>query len=383
MPTLPQRHRPSFDLFRICAFVLLAAAAASAAGAGALRVRPVEIVDRQGFERPMTAASMMLPAGWQHEATVQWRRTMSNCARLYDLRLRAAAADGSESIELMPGEVWLASNFGMPDPSCRRAGFDNAQAYLRAWLQQHRPGARWLGWEARADFVQAPVDTPIGPGAGMRRWADGGRALVEWTENGRTMQEFVAVGVSFTSSRMPGLPGQPPVQTLSGESRGVLTWRAPSGRLDPRQFDALWATLRSDPAWRARVAQGMNAMARDNAATSAEVLRIQGETGRQAIAEMARRGDMLARDRAEMAAMQQKGFDQRSASQDRMQTRTVQAIRGVEPWRDAGGATVELPSSYAHAWRLRDGSYVLTDDAGFRPGRDLGVEGEALKPAPR
>lgn len=356
----------------------LALALAAGAQAAPLRVQPVDFVDAQGFERPMKAAGMMVPAGWRHEAAVQWRRTHSNCTRLNDLRLRATSPDGSESLELLPGEMWQASNFGMPDPACRRATFDNAQAYLQAWVQQNRPGARWLEWKPRADYVQAPVDMPIGPGSSFRRWADGGRAIIEWTDRGQVVREMVATGVSFAASQMPSAMGPQPIQSLHGEARGVLVWRAPAGRLDPRHFDAVWATLRSDPAWSARVAQGMNAMARDNAATHAAITNIQAETGRQTIAEMSRRGEMLANNRAEMAAMQQQGYDNRMASQDRMQTQNVRVIRGVEPWRDAGGRVVELPSHYPHAWRLRDGSYVLTDDANFKPGRDLGVEGEAL-----
>jgi hypothetical protein len=53
----------------------------------------------------------------------------------------------------------------------------------------------------------------------------------------------------------------------------------------------------------------------------------------------------------------------------------------VTPWRDAGGSTVELPNHFRHAWKLKDGSYLLTDDANFNPSRDLRIDGQALKPA--
>ena len=36
----------------------------------------------------------------------------------------------------------------------------------------------------------------------------------------------------------------------------------------------------------------------------------------------------------------------------------------------------------SHAWRLNDGSYVLSNDATFEPWRDLGVEGHRLEAAP-
>jgi hypothetical protein len=32
-----------------------------------------------------------------------------------------------------------------------------------------------------------------------------------------------------------------------------------------------------------------------------------------------------------------------------------------------------------HAWRLNDGSYVLSNDAAFEPFRDIGVDGKRLE----
>jgi hypothetical protein len=44
---------------------------------------------------------------------------------------------------------------------------------------------------------------------------------------------------------------------------------------------------------------------------------------------------------------------------------------------------VQLSSHYEHAWQLKDGTYLLTDDVNFDPSRDLGVQGQRLKKAPR
>lgn len=354
--------------------------AAGAAMAGPLRVQPVEIVDRQGFERPLRAYSMMLPAGWRHQAQVAWTPAAGGCARPYHPRLEASAPDGSEAIALLPGEGWGQGSFGPLAPGCPMADIGGAEPWLRARVQRHRPGARWLGWQPRADVSSTPQVQDLGGGAAIRQWREAGRATIAYTHAGRPVQEIVAVAASFAQMQMAGLAGQAPIRSFSGEAHGLLTWRAPEGRLDPKAFDALWSTLRSDPAWAARVQQGMAQMAQDNAATQARISQIQAETGRQALAETARRGQILASNRAEIAAMQQQGHEQRMQSQDRMQTQTVRTIRGVEPWRDAGGQVVELPNTYPHAWKLKDGSYLLTDDPNLRPGRDLGVEGEALKP---
>jgi hypothetical protein len=364
--------------------VLLAVAAlgVQAAPATPLRVQPADIIDRQGFERPMRAMTMLLPAGWRHEGRVEWARTAGGCSKPYQPRLDARSADGTQAIVLSPGEGWGVTSFGALAQDCPAARFEHAEDYMRAWVQRHRPGARWIDWTPRADVSSAPVTQNMGQGAAMRQWREAGRATIAWNERGTAVQEILSVFTNFTFTHMPGLPGQAPMQTLAGEAHGVLAWRAPAGQLQPRQFDALWSTLRSDPAWAARIQQGMNQMAAENAATQNRISQIRAETGRQTIAEMGRRGAMAAQTRDEIAGMQNQGFRDRMASQDRQQVQTVKAIRGIETWRDTGGQVVELPNQYPHAWKLKDGSYVLTEDPNFRPGKDLGVDGEALQRQP-
>jgi hypothetical protein len=350
-----------------------------APGAAPLRVQVAEIVDRQGFERPMRAVTLMLPVGFEYEGQVVWSVTVGGCQRPYQPQLRAQAADGQQAIALLPGEGWGRSSFGALTQGCPMGDIASAEGYARYWVQRERPGARWIGWQPRPDLVPPPATMNMGGGGAMRNWREAGRATIAYTHEGRPVLEMLAVVTNFAASTMPGLAGQPPVQTLSGEAMGVLTWRAPEGQLDPKQFDAIWSTLRSDPAWSARIQQGMNQMAQDNARTQAQISQIQAETGRQALAETARRGQIAAQTRAEIADMQQQGFENRMASQDRQQTETIKTIRGVEHWRGNDGKVVELPNQYPHAWKLKDGSYLLTDSPAFDPGRDLGIEGQKMQ----
>ena len=72
----------------------------------------------------------------------------------------------------------------------------------------------------------------------------------------------------------------------------------------------------------------------------------------------------------------QRSADQRAADFSQM-------IRGVENYQGADGHKKELESGYANAWKLRDGSYVMSSTPGFDIYRDLGVEGERLDTAKR
>jgi hypothetical protein len=80
--------------------------------------------------------------------------------------------------------------------------------------------------------------------------------------------------------------------------------------------------------------------------------------------------------------MRDAGIRETAATNDRIHRRTERAIRGVEPYRDPAGGTIELPNQFERAWKLRDGTYVLTNSPAFRPARDLGIEGEELKRLP-
>jgi hypothetical protein len=340
-------------------------------------VQRAEIVDRQGFDKPLVAATMMVPAGWRHEGAVQWS-VGAQCANPYALRLRAQAPDGPSQIELLPGEGWGATSFGGPAGNCPPGSFRNPQEYLRAWIGRHRPNARWLDYRPRPDRSRAGLEQAM-PGGFFKSWVETGQALIAYTQDGRDMRETLAVTISFAASQFSGLGGQP-MQTLNGQSLGVLAWRAPDGQLDFRQFDAVWQTLRPGEEWQSRVNAAQAQMAQENAETQRRIAQIQGQMSRDTMAEIAKRGQIMAQTRADVAAIRDQTYRQRDASTDRTQRDNVNTIREIANYRaPGGGAVVELPNHYQHAWQLKDGSYVLTDSQAFDPARDLGIAGERLE----
>jgi len=347
-----------------------------------LHVQRVEFIDRQGFEKPMLAATMMVPAGWRTQSAVQWQ-IGSQCAPGQHLRLQAASPDGASMLELLPGEAWGRSNFG-PVSDCPQAGWADVRAYLEAWVQRHRPGARWLDFRARPDRSQPELKSTM-PGNEMRMSFEGGQALIGYSAGGRELRETLATVVVVTHHSLAGVQPGTALQSITGRSLGVLALRVPDGQLDFRRFDALWSTLRSDPAWSERIRRGNAQMAAENQATQAAIGQIQAQTSRETLAAMARRGEIAAQSRAEVAAIHNGTWQAGQASQDRRHTEAVRAVREVEAYRDprAGNAVLELPGHYRHAWQLRDGSYVLTDDARFDPARTLGQPGVALQRAER
>lgn len=345
---------------------------------GSLRAQIANIVDRQGFERPMTAGTMLVPAGWQVQAEVAWARGLA-CGRPYHSRLMALAPDGRGAIELAPGEAWGAGTLGPPLPNCPMATIASAEAYLRAWVQRHRPGAQWLGYKPNPQRTQAPVEQalPMGP---MRQEVQAGQALIRWEREGRMQHEWLGTVVAITTSRMQ-TPGMPPAEMLVGEAGGVLAWRAAGEPVAERLFAGVWQSLQSDPEWKARVDAGMRQMQADNMATQQRISQIQAQTSAETLAQMQRRHEIRMQTQQDIAAMRDQGFGDRMASQDAQHRQRIDAIREVQRWRNPEGGTVALPQAWPHAWKLRDGSYVLTDTPNFDPARDLGVAGQRLEPA--
>jgi hypothetical protein len=320
---------------------------------------------------------MLVPAGWTHEGKVEWK-VGAQCTSAYHLVLRARSPDGASAIELLPGEAWGMNTFNGPTGGCPPGNFRDAQEYLRGWVQRHRPGARWLEYRPRPDRSRTGLQQAM-PGGFFRTWTETGQVLIAYPANGREMRETVAVTINFSHSQFSGIGGAT-MHTLNAQSLGTLSWRAPEGELDFRQFDAVWRTLRREDEWNSRIAKAEGQMARENADTQAKLGEIRGQISRDTMTEIAKRGEIMARTSSDIAAMQTENYRSRDASSDRIQRESVKSIREIETYRDPrSGGVVELPNHYRHAWRLQDGTYLLTDSQAFEPGRDLGVGGERLQ----
>jgi hypothetical protein len=342
-----------------------------------LRVQRVEFVDTQGFEKPLVAATIMVPAGWRQKAAVEWN-IRQQCTRAHSLRLSAQAPDGSAAIELTPEEGWGQGTQGTPVGDCPAASWRTTQEYLAAWVQRHRPGARFMDYRLRPERSQ-PEQKHAMPSGEMRFRVESGQALIAYTVDGREVREAVAANVSFAQTQLSGLAGGPSMQTLHGHSRGVLSWRAPNGQLDFRQFDAVWDTLRPGAEWQARMQQGQAQMARDGQRTQAEVGRIQAQTSRETLEQIAQRGQNLHQAQLELAQINAGTWRAGQATTARMHTDSMRGMREVQAYRDPQrGGVVEFSVHYRHAWQLRDGTYVLTDNASFNPNRDAGMPGVEL-----
>ena len=345
-------------------------AAAGEPGRGVVRFDRAVIVDPVGFEAPMAALTMFVPHGWQTEGGVLWGREYL-CTNGYNFNWTATSPDGSSRMSILPQQKWESNNYGAAasTPGCVSAPYTTTQAYLAAVVQLWHPGAQLPDYRRRPDletqFASYNSATPTAMGE-MRTWVESGELLFTFNDHGRAMRGSVAASVVFSLMRTNTGTGMGVMDALSATAFPAFGVTAPADQLDLKFFEALRRTIKTNPQWEQRLAHHNMAIAR------------------VALEENAKRAAMMAKSNDEIARIREQAWDSYQESADRRAREFGELIKGVETYSDtqAPGGTVELSHNYDNAWRLNDGSYVLSNDASFEPWRDLGVEGHRLEAAP-
>lgn len=368
------------------------AAPAPAAGPGIYRMRPHVVIDQRGFEKPMPALRLLLPADWQFQGRVEYSQTIGCHADLVQVVFQARSADGRLQLELFPNHHWQwatdpnlvqmlqanarqAAAYGRHE--CDIARPLGAADYLRQQvLPKARPGAQVLETEPLPDLarnmnaqVQEQQRLAARQGLQVRAQVDAARVRVAYSRQGADVEEWLAcvtVAASVpapTFNRTTGRMGQ----TLSTQCAAFLVFgmSAPRGELagHERLFDMILATVRADPEWEGRVLQAIGNLNAADSKGAMDRAAIARQTG-QAIAESSK-----------------KGFEERSRRQDRSFAQFDEYIRGVQTYRNpATGEQVQLSNQYGRAWCNGNDEYVLSDQPGFNPNQALRGNWTELQP---
>lgn len=337
---------------------------------GAWRVKRTVLMDRNGFEKPLPAMTMLIPADWSGDGGVVWgQNTACGGGSGYTVQYSAASPDGRSGLQILPSFNWSWNNIAGPQGAggCPFLRIGNVRQYLEYFVSQTRPGARVIDFRPRNDvadkYKMFNSSTPM-VGGDMRIWVEAGEVLVAYNAGGVDTRETIGVVAMFSRSYMEGGMGMPASEFLSGAALSGFAMRAPNGQLDFAFAEMVRNSGRPEPEWSARIAEHNAKIARTN---------LKGARDRSAI---------IAQTGEEIRQMQNDTWRRQNESSDRMQRESVEAIRGVETYNDPYyGGTVQLDHTYDNAWQLGDGSYVLTNDVMFEPMRDLGVEGQKLEVA--
>lgn len=371
-------HPKAFRSVLAPALALCAASslAAQAPAPAHLRVQRTEILDRHGFEKPMVAFTMFIPAGWKGDGDIEY--VLNNpCLMERRLKYQATSPDGIGAITIAPEEKWGFSNMPVQD-NCPHPQITTARGYLESWVQRYRPGARVLDYRARPD-LSTPYKYVERNENGMRAWSEGGEILAGYQVNGKAVREAISVLIFFVRSEFPGINGN--IVSFAGFTGPAFGMRMPEGTLNFKMVEALRQSVLPAPQWKALQDRAAAQRQAENAATARKIGEINHQIAMDNIRGAADRSAIIAQTADDINKIQMGTWQNTSESMDRTQRERIESIRGVETYNDPHyGGTVQLSNQYQHAWQLRDGSYVLTDDVNFDPNRALGVEGTRLKP---
>ncbi len=347
-----RRHPPPSPvlLSLLCLLVPLALASAWAQSP-ALRLRMQPVYDPMMNNEE--AFRLLVPRDWRMEGGIVWRPELSNLAYL---QLRLSDPGGGVALEFFPTPPFTWSMQGYP-------GFPPGSLYLGSYVaapldpesfvrqvilpqMRGRVSPRVLRTEPLpllAQVVAAGVQEE-----GAVKQVAAARTRVEYQEGGRAFEEDIYLVLVY--SRVPLTP-----QYVWWGPDRAFGFRAERGQLDRQAplLEAMLASLRVNRLWFAKVIQ-------------VRQMWIQNQL--QAIRNAAELSRYIARTSDEISDMQQRAWENKTASEDRVAQAYTEYVRGVETYHDSyAGRDVQLPTGYAQVWASRDGEYLLANDVGFNP----------------
>ncbi len=335
-------------------------------GMATLRFDRAVIVDGAATDRPVPVGTMFVPHGWPTEGGMKWSLE-AMCTDGMQLSWSARSPDHKHLLGFVPQFRWEHNNTGNPSalkPGCTQHRIGDAKTYLAQAVQFYWRGARVLDFKSRPDLAthKRPVVSQGVGGSRITQTSDAGQVLFAFERDGVEMRGMLVATIDFAHTQMPTvLPSGEPLTFLNAFAWPMFVAFAPQGQLDFGYVEAMRASYEPDAAYLRLVTDHINKV---------RMIEIKGAGDR---------ANIYAATTQHVNALINEGWKANQRSADQRATAFSQMIRGVDPYVDAHGKKVELASGYGNAWKLDDGSYLLSTQANFDPWRDLGVRGQRLE----
>ena len=316
---------------------------------GALHVKQVQAMDTTGFGRPLTAFSMLVPTHWKTQGGIVWAPN-NRCNRSgYFFAFGAGNEAETEGVAILPQITWTTQ----PGTACPQLQVGGARDLLTIYAQQLAEGAQVVDYRPRPDLMkdlQALAYRNDYGGMVSEQAVDAGEVLIAYQENGRDMRGTLSAAVIMWRIATPAQYGFAGQDIRGGVSLPAFGAFAEAGRLDLHVAETIRKSIVPGPEWSQEIARHHAVMNRQNQQHANRMSQITSQAN------------------SEISDIIHKGYQTRSAIQDRGHRETIEAIRGVETYNDpVNGGTVQLDNTYDHAFQLDDGSFVLTNDNFYQP----------------
>ncbi|MEP7363183.1 MAG: hypothetical protein ABI972_08005 [Acidobacteriota bacterium] len=338
----------------------------------------VRFLDQMGFDQPVEAFSMLFPKGWRTEGGVKWGSIGGCRGELIANPVKATSPDGAFQFQAFPGRSFQSTDdqflmqtmqAGAQAGGCQVNRPFNAQQYVEGFarrdLQAQVANVR-IDEANMAPLRQVDQQFNSNGGSSQR---ESTRALgdVTFPDGAEGILQGVVVNLI---TRQPNYMGGG-ATTTTGTIASSYLMRCPAGRRDEcmKLMTVIMTSHRVSPIWSSAKERFLTQLGNMEHAQSMERIRLMGEQSKAYAQAQSAASDQRMRD-----------WENRQSSQDQQHKNFVQTIREVETWKDASGS-VELSSGYSQAWSRGDGSYVLSNKAGFDP--SSAFQDQAWKPMQR
>jgi hypothetical protein len=347
---------------------------------GAIVLRAATLIDR-GMNN-MPSHTVLVPGGWQATGGAYWPAVQAY-AIAPSQEITVAGPDGSRVYvgpALTAGDYFPAPQAGQQRPQegsvanglpilAMPANLDEWRVFLeRKALPANYKDAQNIRVEsvtvipaftqllrpaldaARQQYAQSDAQAQQF-GMASRTQVDGAvlGARCTYTINGRPFEDLLVFGTAYVIN-----DSQLGRQVLWGVDPNI-SFRAPAGTLDA-QLPLMMTVAKS-----CQPTQQWSAMRAEHLAKMANIA-LKGAADRSAIVSQSAR---------EVNAIITRGFDERQANTDRVYRDVSNSFRGVDDYTVPGsGASVQLPNNYSYVYSNGNGTYVLTNDAGYNPNAD-------------
>jgi hypothetical protein len=333
------------------------------ASADGMHVQVMKIWDRHGFKKPIVASRILAPAGLKPAGGIRWRVGLNDCPAGHTYDWVATSADKLRAVQLAPTERWgFSSMTGSVGQGCPQSQIDNARDFLISWAKRERGQIKVLDYRDRPDRAKALQGflQPMSVGGLVnQKSASAGDLLIGYRINNQPVRESLSGTIIVDKTQFPTYGMGSPQWMMTGFSMPVMAMRMPAGKLNFVHMETIWNSLQSNPAWMQRINKSQRVISRQNLESARKI----GEINRKSAEDLRR--------------IQNQTYRNQTESSDRMQRESLEAIRHTETWGTTGGDAVELPFT-SHAWQLDDGSFYISDSAGFSPS-DIGMTGRKLE----
>ncbi len=320
---------------------------------GVLHVKPVDIIDQQGFGQPVRAASMLIPADWSFDGKVHWIK--DGCLKGTHIVYDAISPDNRSNISLLPTSTAQWSDLG-PASNCTFLQADRAEAMIQpvinAVLQNTSIVKTERNPEITAMLQQAGVQDE-----GFRSWMDHIIATVDHDRNGGRNRATVLLYTRHIQMVLPMSNG--PSESMVATALPVI-FSAPVEHFD--KYDSVQQLLSSsyqiDPQWQARMNKHQTVIRGDNHDTSVK------------IAEINRKANV------DIAAIHASTQASVSESNDRSNRHVLEMLTETQTVLGSNGP-VRVPAGTV--WQAQNGSMFVSQNPAFDP-NSVGVSAKKLTP---